>query len=134
MLARKTKEDAKNFEDGFYPIRDCSMCKNDIGYKIIDGEIFFDSNCFCISYTTPPEKRSKAEFCKQFDVEYEPELMKNHLVEIIMQDIEANILNIQKIIFSNKEGIEEFFAVGKAFDLGFFGVASVIELQFQGEF
>lgn len=34
------------------PIRECSICGKEIGYRIIDGEVYFDSNCDCSEYKT----------------------------------------------------------------------------------
>lgn len=34
------------------PIRECSICGEEIGYRIIDGEVYFDSNCGCSIYKT----------------------------------------------------------------------------------
>ena len=45
--------------DRYYlPIRRCSMCRTALNYIVLDGRVFFDSNCECVSYTTPPRPSS----------------------------------------------------------------------------
>lgn len=35
------------------PIRNCSMCKETLYYRIKEGEPYIDTNCDCVTYTTP---------------------------------------------------------------------------------
>ena len=53
-------------KDGFYQVRNCSLCEEGIGYIIQDGKCFFDAHCGCVKYRMrPPEPRPLEEF-KEF--------------------------------------------------------------------
>lgn len=39
--------------DKFIPIRACSICSRDIGYQMLGEVPHLDTNCDCVSYTTP---------------------------------------------------------------------------------
>lgn len=45
----------KHFPNGatFKKIRECSMCYAPIGYHLKSGKIYRDTNCDCVTYTTP---------------------------------------------------------------------------------
>lgn len=44
----------QDIEDGFYRVRECSICGTPVGYLIEKGHSFFASDCSCTSYDTPP--------------------------------------------------------------------------------
>lgn len=35
------------------PLRECSICNSPLGYVVEDGRVGYNSNCGCVSYTTP---------------------------------------------------------------------------------
>lgn len=55
------------FKDGYYPVRDCSICRSDIGYEIMEGKVYFNSNCDCCRYRVHLQPRSDEEFQKYLD-------------------------------------------------------------------
>lgn len=51
------------FIDGFYPLRECSMCESTIGYIVEAGLPYFDPHCGCMNYRIePPRPVSNEEF------------------------------------------------------------------------
>jgi len=50
-------------KDGFYLVRDCSICGGLIGYKVVEGRPYFDPHCDCMSYRIEnPRPVTYAEF------------------------------------------------------------------------
>lgn len=41
-----------------WTFRECSVCHTLLKFKFIDGELFFDSNCDCISFDTDLQPRT----------------------------------------------------------------------------
>lgn len=53
ILFENFKEMMTNSTDTeLIPVRNCSICGKEVGYRIIDGEVYFDSNCDCNEYKT----------------------------------------------------------------------------------
>ena len=67
LTANDFKEASDIYFIKFLPIRECSICGSQIGYQFSKGAVFFDSNCNCVSFTSPLQKRSWQSFKQYYD-------------------------------------------------------------------
>lgn len=47
----RLKAQAQKIGLDFYPVHDCSICGYTCGYRFHGESVFYDSGCYCVTYT-----------------------------------------------------------------------------------
>lgn len=55
---------------GSWYFRSCGICDSPVGYQFnsVNADVFFDGNCDCVSYWTPPQPRSWGDVAKTYEL------------------------------------------------------------------
>lgn len=64
--ANEFKELVKKHKITVFPVRECSMCGTQLRYLFAGDNIFFDTNCACVNYTTDIKQRTWEELGKLY--------------------------------------------------------------------
>ncbi len=62
VTVEETREALHEHHITRWPIRPCSMCGVPITYYFEDDKIQLDTNCACVTYTTPRQDKTVEEF------------------------------------------------------------------------
>lgn len=52
------KEAVQALELSEWVLTSCSICKAELQFRFIDGEIYYDSSCDCVAFSTPLQPRT----------------------------------------------------------------------------
>ncbi len=55
---------------------DCSLCGYPVAYQIVEGELYFDPGCHCVSTPRPPEPCDWADAAAWINMQQDPNVQR----------------------------------------------------------